>query len=108
MLAAFDERPGHGYDIARRLSDLCGEWCTPSAAMIYPAIQELEAAGLIECEVDPSSARRRRVCRLTEAGREALRIGVEAWTGFMPAIERVLAAHGQAAGDATRASHPAG
>jgi DNA-binding PadR family transcriptional regulator len=94
MLAAFEERPRHGYDIARRLSSLCGEWCNPSAAMIYPAIQELEAAGLIECEIDPSSARRRRVCRLTDDGREALRVGVAAWAQFMPAMARVLAASG--------------
>ena len=94
MLAAFEERPRHGYDIARRLSNICGEWCNPSAAMIYPAIQELEAAGLIACELDATSARRRRVCCLTDDGREALRVGVAAWAQFMPAMARVLAASG--------------
>ena len=61
MLAALADRPGHGYDIARRLSGLCGDWCKPSDAMIYPAIRDLEAAGLISCELDEESARRRRV-----------------------------------------------
>ncbi|MBI5949025.1 MAG: PadR family transcriptional regulator [Chloroflexi bacterium] len=93
MLAAFDERPGHGYDIARRLSSLCGAWCNPSAAMIYPAIHELEAAGLIACEA-ASNTRGRRVCSLTADGREALQVGLAAWARFLPAMERVLAASG--------------
>ncbi len=46
MLAAFESAPGHGYEIAQRLRTLCGNWCNPSPAMIYPAIHELEAHGL--------------------------------------------------------------
>ena len=99
MLAAFEERPGHGYDIARRLSNVCGDWCNPSAAMIYPAIHELEAGGLIECEVDSSTAHKRRVCRLTEDGREALRVGMAAWARFLPVMAGVVAASGQEAAD---------
>ena len=91
MLAAFEERPGHGYDIARRLSNVCGDWCNPSAAMIYPAIHELEAGGLIVCEVDSSTAHKRRVCRLTEDGREALRVGRAAWARFLPVMAGVVA-----------------
>jgi DNA-binding PadR family transcriptional regulator len=90
MLAALADRPGHGYDIARRLSGLCGDWCKPSDAMIYPAIHDLEAAGLITCELDEDSARRRRVCSLTAAGEEALRIGAEAWARFLPGIIKVM------------------
>lgn len=96
MLAAFDDRPGHGYDIARRLTGICGDWCTPSPAMIYPAIRELEAAGLIACETRWQGARERRVCSLTVEGREALRVGVTAWARFLPAMAGVLAEHGAA------------
>lgn len=94
MLAAFEERPRHGYDIARRLSGLCGEWCDPSPAMIYPAIHELEAAGYIECEVDGSSGRSRRVCRLTDNGRDALRTGLAAWARFLPTMDRLVELQG--------------
>ncbi len=90
MLAALEERPGHGYEIARRLTGVCGAWCTPSPAMIYPAIHELEAEGLIACEVDASSGRRRRVCHLTEEGRAALRAGAGAWAAFLPTMSRLL------------------
>jgi len=94
MLAAFEERPGHGYDVARRLTGICGDWCKPSPAMIYPAIHELEAEGLIACEADVSSGRKRRVCQLTDEGREALRVGAEAWAKFLPAMETLLVGRG--------------
>ncbi len=92
MLAALSEQPRHGYDIARRISGFCGDWCTPSDAMIYPAIRDLEAAGLISCEVDVASARKRRVCELTEEGREALRVGADVWARYLPSLGRVVAA----------------
>jgi len=91
MLAALEERPGHGYDLARRLSGLCGSWCHPSPAMIYPAIRELEAAGLVHCDDEPSDPRGRRVCHLTDAGREALAVGLTAWGRFLPVLERLVA-----------------
>lgn len=94
MLAALDREPGHGYDVARRLRAVCGDWCDPSPAMIYPAIHELEADGLIVCETEMASGRRRRVCHLTDEGREALRVGAEAWARFLPAIHRLLADQG--------------
>lgn len=86
MLAAFKDRPGHGYDIARRLSEVCGDWCDPSPAMIYPAIRELEASGLIVCKEEIASGRQRRVCSLTPEGEEALRIGLVAWQRFLPTM----------------------
>lgn len=94
MLAAFDSAPGHGYAIARRLRAVCGDWCNPSPAMIYPAIHELEAEGLIACEAEVASGRKRRVCHLTDEGREALRVGAQAWGRFLPAMERLLADQG--------------
>jgi DNA-binding PadR family transcriptional regulator len=99
MLAAFESAPGHGYDIARRLRGVCGEWCNPSPAMIYPAIHELEAEGLIACEAEVASGRTRRVCHLTDDGREALRVGAEAWGRFLPAMERLLADQGVTPGE---------
>lgn len=90
MLAEFASSPGHGYEIARRLRTVCGAWCDPSPAMIYPAIRELEAEGLIACEAEVANGRQRRVCHLTEEGREALRVGAEAWARFLPSMERLL------------------
>ena len=96
MLAALADQPRHGYDIARRISQLCGDWCSPSDAMIYPAIRDLEAAGLIQCKV-AEGARKRRVCSLTPEGRVALRVGADAWARYLPALGRVVAAAQQGA-----------
>jgi DNA-binding PadR family transcriptional regulator len=92
MLAALSEQPRHGYDIARRISGFCGDWCSPSDAMIYPAIRDLESAGLIECHEESDGGRRRRVCELTDGGREALAVAADVWSQYLPALGRVVAA----------------
>ena len=106
MLAALDDRPGHGYEIAQRLTGICGDWCKPSPAMIYPAIHELEAEGLIACEAEVSSGRKRRVCHLTDEGRLALSVGAEAWARFLPAMEQLLARRGFSPAVASCAEQP--
>ncbi len=110
MLATLGERPGHGYDVARRLSALCGEWCRPSPAMIYPALRELEAAGLVVCAEECNGARRRRVCTLTAEGAEALEVGARVWERFLPAIQRVMASRtrGSDSGVSAAGCGPAG
>lgn len=52
MLAASDKASSHGYAIARRMGGPSGDCCTLSPAMIYPAIGELGADGVITCEVE--------------------------------------------------------
>jgi DNA-binding PadR family transcriptional regulator len=94
MLAAIGDRPGHGYDIARRLTSVCGDWCKPSSAMIYPAIHELESEGLIACQLETVGGRKRRVCSLTEEGKQALKTGYEAWARFLPTMQELLARQG--------------
>ena len=93
MLAAFAEAPSHGYDVARTISDWCDGCCSPSDAMIYPAIRDLEAAGLIACEADSTTGRPRNVCTLTAAGQAALREGADAWARHLPALSRLVEKH---------------
>ena len=92
MLVALVDRPRHGYEIARRIRELCGGWCTPSDAMIYPAIRDLESAGLIVRKRESRGSRVRFVCSLTERGRDALRASAQVWARYLPALGRVVAA----------------
>lgn len=92
MLAALTDQPRHGYDIARAIREFCEGCCDPSDAMIYPGLRDLEAAGLITCQEEEQAGRKRKVCQLTTEGREALRLGAEAWARHLPAIGRVVAA----------------
>ena len=93
MLAVLAEAPSHGYDVARTIAEWCGGCCSPSDAMIYPAIRDLEAAGLIACSVDANGPRPRNVCTLTDRGRAALAVAAAAWSRHLPVIERVVRAH---------------
>lgn len=91
LLAALNDRPMHGYELARAISGACGGCCEPTDAMIYPAIHDLTEGGYIECRVEAQGARQRKVCRLTEKGREAFRAAAEAWSRILPHIDEAVA-----------------
>lgn len=90
MLAALAEQPRHGYDIAKRITELCGGCCEPSDAMIYPAIRDLTADGLVHCQTESTGGRQRKVCALTPRGEEALNVAAQAWADYLPALQRVV------------------
>jgi DNA-binding PadR family transcriptional regulator len=92
VLAALYERPRHGYELARAVTDACDGCCEPSDAMIYPTIRELTAGGYIVCEPDPTSARQRKICELTEKGRQAYRAAAEVWAAVLPGLESAVRA----------------
>jgi DNA-binding PadR family transcriptional regulator len=48
LLALLAERPRHGYELMAELTRLFGPRYRPSPGSIYPAIEALEAEGLIE------------------------------------------------------------
>ncbi len=92
LLAALGGRPLHGYQLSRAIAEACGGCCEPSDAMIYPAIRELEEGGYIVCNVESQGARQRRVCALTERGRNAYRAAAEAWSAVLPFLQASAAA----------------
>ncbi len=66
MLVALREGPANGYEIMRRLEEMSGGLWRPSPGSVYPHLQMLEDAGVVESnEVDGS-----RTYTLTESGRE--------------------------------------
>src|SRR5947209_17173109 len=68
LLALVRERPMHGYQMMAELTRLFAPAYRPSPGTVYPAIDALEAEGLIAGE-DVAS---RTVYRLTDVGRGAL------------------------------------
>jgi DNA-binding PadR family transcriptional regulator len=66
-----------GYDVRRAVELSARYFWTISPVQIYPALKQLEAAGLATGRDDPSSPRRRRTYKLTPAGRAALRAWVD-------------------------------
>jgi PadR family transcriptional regulator PadR len=98
FLAGLARKPMHGYELAKTIASDCNNCCTPSDAMIYPAIRDMTRAGLIDCEEEVHEGRTRKVCRLTEAGWEAYRAAALAWAEALPALERAVAAGLEPAG----------
>ena len=86
VLAALHEQPRHGYDLARAVTLACDGCCEPTDAMIYPTIKELSEGGYIVCRTESQGRRIRKVCELTDRGRDAYRAAAEVWNAVLPAI----------------------
>ena len=96
LLAALSERSMHGYEIAKYLRQAHPGCCGPTDAMIYPALKEFLEGGYIECSVEATGARERKICGLTEKGRDAYRVGAAAWEQVIPYLSRAAAEIGRA------------
>lgn len=78
VLGLLKERPMHGYQLSRELSDAHGPFWRVSYGSLYPTLRRLEREGAIEAagdgDVDPAArarpkgSRRKTVYRITEAG----------------------------------------
>jgi DNA-binding PadR family transcriptional regulator len=71
LLALLSQRPRHGYQLMAELTRLFGPRYRPSPGSIYPAIEALEAEGLIEGGGDNPNGGKT-VYANTAAGEEAL------------------------------------
>ena len=88
LLAALAREPMHGYQIAKTVEEATGACCSPSAAMIYPALRELVERGYIVCEVERTGARERNVCTLTPKGRRAYQEAARSWQRILPFLQQ--------------------
>ena len=83
--------PMHGWGIGQRIQQLSQGQLEVNQGSLYPALQRLEHAGLIESEWRASESNRRaRYYRLTKTGRAALGQEMESWRRFSAAIHMVL------------------
>jgi PadR family transcriptional regulator, regulatory protein PadR len=81
----------HGWGIGQRIQQLSAGQLEVNQGSLYPALQRLEHAGMIESEWGASESNRRaRYYRLTRRGRAALGEEMESWRRFATAIQRVL------------------
>jgi DNA-binding PadR family transcriptional regulator len=68
LLALLSQQPMHGYELMGELQRRTSGRYRPSPGSIYPAVQSLQAEGLIEATTEGD----RRVYRITPVGTEAL------------------------------------
>lgn len=79
ILCVLHQRPMHGYDIAGQVERTTNGCCSPTEGTIYPVLREFEEGGYVTSETTIVSGRERRVYTLTDKGRAAFKVAVEAW-----------------------------
>jgi PadR family transcriptional regulator, regulatory protein PadR len=90
LLAVLAEAPGHGYELSQRLTARSGGELEVPEGSLYPALHRLERAGLVASAWSADGGRRRRVYRLTAAGRREVTRSRSEWQAFSTAVARVL------------------
>ena len=84
------QEPMYGYQIAKRLEH-GGSLLAGKQSALYPVLRNLDAAGLLASEVEPSMAGPpRRYYRITDQGREVLRAWRESWTETRDFVDHLL------------------
>jgi PadR family transcriptional regulator PadR len=82
--------PMYGYQIAKRLEN-GGSLLSGKQSALYPVLRNLDAAGLLASEVEPSVAGPpRRYYRITDQGRDVLRTWQESWSETRDFVDHVL------------------
>ncbi len=90
ILALVEERPRHGYEIARMIVERSKGALSYHVASLYPTLYRLEDRGLLEGRwVERAGQRRRRYYRITPQGRRVLASERSTWQQFFAAIDRV-------------------
>ena len=71
VLGLLKERPMHGYQLSRELTESLGGLWRVSYGSLYPTLRRLERDGAIESQAgDERGARRKKVYRITSTGEE--------------------------------------
>ena len=90
ILALVEDRPRHGYEIAKLIEQRSDGVLQFHAASLYPLLYRLEKRGLIQGHwVERPSQRRRHFYKLTKAGQEILKEHRRTWKEFFAALDRV-------------------
>ncbi len=90
ILALVEDRPRHGYEIARLIEERSDGAISFHVASLYPTLYRLEDRGLLEGRwVERAGQRRRRYYRITPAGRKVLASQRTTWEEFFAALNRV-------------------
>lgn len=90
ILSLVETRARHGYDLAKLIEQRSAGELTFHAASLYPLLYRLEKRGWIEGRwTEKAGQRRRRLYKLTGAGRKVLAAQRSGWEAFVKAIGRV-------------------
>lgn len=90
ILSLVETRARHGYDIAKLIEQRSEGALTFHAASLYPLLYRLEKRGWIDGRwTEKAGERRRRLYKITPAGRKILAAQRSGWEAFVKAIRQV-------------------
>ena len=90
ILALVEDRPRHGYEIAKLIEQRSDGVLQFHVASLYPLLYRLEKRRLISGRwVEKAGQRRRRFYKLTAAGQKILNEQRQTWKEFFAALDRV-------------------
>ena len=79
ILSVLNQRSMHGYEIAKAVEECTKGCCSPSSGALYPVLKEFVEDDYVTCETEVVSGRQRKVYTLTDKGRQAFKVAVQAW-----------------------------
>jgi DNA-binding PadR family transcriptional regulator len=91
LLSVLEDGPAHGYGLVETIRDTSDGAFDLAEGTVYPALYRLERGGLVASGWEVAGGRRRRVYRLTDAGRGALERQRSEWRTFARAVDAVIA-----------------
>jgi PadR family transcriptional regulator, regulatory protein PadR len=90
ILALVEDRPRHGYEIARLIEERSDGVLQFHPASLYPLLYRMEKRGLIKGTwIEKAGQRRRRFYKLMPEGKKALNEHRQTWADFFAALDRV-------------------
>ena len=72
VLKVLNERPMHGYEVMKEISEMFGGMYAPSAGMVYPTLQWLEDESLVNSSQEEGG---KKVYRINDSGKRFLANG---------------------------------
>jgi PadR family transcriptional regulator PadR len=91
ILSLLEARPRHGYEIGKQIEVRSGGKLKFALASVYPTLLRLEGRGWIKGRwVERTGERQRCYYRLTVEGQRMLARQMEAWQGYIRAVNQVM------------------
>ncbi len=90
LLACLEGGAAHGYHLIERIRERSGGRFDLPEGSVYPALHRLEQRALVSSSWEVHAGRRRRVYRLSPAGRKALAAARAEWREFALAVSATL------------------
>jgi PadR family transcriptional regulator, regulatory protein PadR len=91
ILRTLQRQPQHGYALAQHIKRMSNDLLQIEEGTLYPALQRLLQAGLVNAAWGVSSTKRKiRIYSVTAAGRKRLKTQVSSFERMLEGIQRVL------------------